>query len=230
MATITSHGLALEQSVLARLILAHIERFRKRGVTETTIAESQTVKDNRETKRSLASGERSGSKELTKKEASARDSLHSNCRKLQHAAHNVFPARSPQLKEFHVGDNIDQNTSIALGHARDIAAAGEKYKDRLITEGKLIQQDFDDLAASITAFDDTNAAQEVARTKDSPEATASHNEAMAALQKLLDSFHSTASVEFITEPEILKQFDQAKKLRFTPEPRPPKQSPEPPAQ
>jgi len=65
--------------------------------------------------------------------------------------------------------------------------------------------------------------------KDAPEATSTHDQAKEKLQKLLDSFHATAHVEFIGERDVLKQFDQAKKLRYTPDPRSPKQPPEAPA-
>lgn len=162
---------------------------------------------------------------LTEGEIVARRELVDDIRRVQSGITNMFPSQSPQWKEFHIGTKQLSSTPKVLAIAADVSSAFAKYKDVLAEKSGIIQKDVDELVETAERLRTLDTKHEVAKKKDSPEATRSFAQAMDAVLIAADFIHTAAGAEFKKEPEIAKQFKSAKKLRKLPEPKKTKQAP-----
>ena len=137
---------------------------------------------------------------------------------LKNGVTKAFPLRSPQRKEFHIGKRINSSTAAILGYAADVRNAYAKYKDELAKTG-IIGKDVEALTASAEKLSSVDTKQEIAKKKGSPEATSAFQQAVTDVIAASDFIHTAAAAEFKKEAAIAKQFAQAKKLRFAPEPK-----------
>ena len=228
MSHISSEGLAQEQRVLTDLCTTYIDRLQKRGITTQKLTEYTGLVQAMLEKGALAGQTISDKKQLTKSEETSRKELLKIISKIREGVKDTFPAGSPQLREFHVGDKPANSTALIIEWASDIAKAWLKYKDTLIAKGGLLQSDIDEMTAAAEALASTDTRQEIAKSKTSPEATAAFNDAMNAVKEAADFIHGKAEIEFSKDKSILLEFHNVKNLRFT---APAKAKPEtPPAQ
>ena len=214
MSTISSEGLAQEQRVLSELCTAHQARLQARGVTaEKLTAYAQLVGD-MEAKRAASDQAQSAKQQLTQQEQKKRDEVLARVRGIQAGVKNSFATGSPQYREFHVGEKPNNSTSVVLGWATDIGAAWTKYKDAITASGGILQKDLDDLKAAADALAIIDTAQEVAKKKEGPEATATMKHAMENVEDVAEFVHTVAKAEFLQDKTTFAQFEQARKLRF----------------
>lgn len=230
MGTITSEGLAQEQRVLHELCTTYSSRLQLRGITPERLTDFTTTIAAMEKQRTDSGHVKTDKRDLTIQELQQCTTVIGNIKKIQQGAKNTFAEGSPQLKDFHIGEKLFVSTPLVIGWAKDLLENWESYKDQLTTKGGLIQADIDELRTAVTALEAADTAQELAKKKGAPEATAAFKAAVAAAKLAADALHGIAAVEFKNEPEILKQFELAKKLRYqqppnndngTPPPTPP---------
>ena len=213
MGIITSEGLAQEYRVLKQLCTVHNTRLQTRGVTPERLTSYSDSVAAMESQRAVLEEADSAKKQLTQQEETQRNTLTEHIRIIQKGVKNVFADGSPQRSEFHIGDKLNSSTAHVLGWTKDIGAGWEKYKDVLISGG-LLQTDIDAMQTTADALTETDTAQEVAKKKTTPEATAALHTAIETVRKAADALHGIAAVEFKKEPALANQFEQAKKLRF----------------
>ncbi|HUI29680.1 MAG TPA: hypothetical protein VLX91_05650 [Candidatus Acidoferrales bacterium] len=227
MAHATPEGLTQEQGALCILATTHLADLQKRGVTADFLtayaAKLKTMQD----AFAAHTGMTSDKEQLTVSEQVAKDQLLADVRRMQHGARRTFPKGSPQLKEFHVGEDYNRSTGLLGKWAGEIATAWDKYKMNLIANGNLIQDDFDSMVANAAVLKNTDAAQENAKHVDSPGATVAALSAMAAVEKAADFIYGAAEAAYAKDPAMLGEFEKLKPLRYAVPPRP-KAAPQPP--
>jgi hypothetical protein len=221
---ITLYGLAQENRVVFGLYEEHLERLAGR-ITKEFMSTYNTQTIAMVEAQSATVDVRSDKKQFTGDEAAARKDLLDDMRRVQSGAKQAFPARSPQCKEFHIGEVLNASTAKILQQAADMSRSFTKYKDVLITKGALLEKDGAALVSSAAILAATDTKQEITRKKLSPDATAAVQAAMDAVIASADFIHTAVKVEFKKEPKILKQFELAKQLRYS---TPPNDNPPPP--
>ena len=221
MPNISSYGLVQESRVLVELVNANKARLEPRGVNDDFRLQYATKVDDMVTKKSATGDVRSDTKQLSNNERDARKELRDDISRVQLGVTKAFPLRSPQRKEFHIGKRINSSTAAILGYAADVRNAYAKYKDELAKTG-IIGKDVEALTASAEKLSSVDTKQEIAKKKGSPEATSAFQQAVTDVIAASDFIHTAAAAEFKKEAAIAKQFAQAKKLRFAPEPKKPK--------
>ena len=214
MSSITSEGLAQEQRVLNDLCSLYTARLQLRGITPERLTAYAATVTAMEKQRSDTTQTGTNKLDLTQQEEQQRTALSALVKKVQQGAKNTFPDGSPLLKDFHIGERLTSSTPLTIAWGKDLLAQWLTYKDVLIAKGGLIQTDIDELQTAIQALEATDTAQELAKKKGAPEATAAFKNAMETARQTADSLHGIATVEFKNEPNVLKQFELAKKLRY----------------
>ncbi len=218
MPAITSYGLEQEGRVLPTLIADYTDRMQKRGVSADRLTQLSTKLLTMSVTRTAALSTVSGKKKLTINEADARKNVVASMIKMRRAAKQVFPAGSPELDEFHVGDKGTSSTKTVLAFADDTIAAWIKYKDQLVAKGAL-EDDYTELVAITAELRSVDTSQEKAKSNDAPGATAAFVAARNAVKDDLDDIENRVGMEFLKEPEVLARFREVKKLRYSPAPR-----------
>ena len=128
---------------------------------------------------------------------------------MQQGAKRTFPKGSPQLKEFHVGEEYNHSTALLGKWAADIAAAWTKYKTDLIAKGRLLQKDVDTMVANASVLASTDATQENAKHVDAPEATVAALMAMEEVEKAADDIYGAAEAEYAKNPQVPRRIREA---------------------
>ena len=225
----TPSGLARENHVLTGISSEYKARLEHRGVNDELLSNYAVSTEDMETKRASVEDARSKLLQLTEQESKAKVLLGICVRRVLEAVKNTFPKKSPQWKEFHVGKSLTNSTSGKIGKAKDVASACAKYQTELKAGAGLVQKDLDDLTAATTQLNAIDTQAEIFRKKSSPEATAALAKAIEEVSLIANFIHAAAAAEFVMEPKIAKQFSLARKLRYLPESKTPKQPPAPPS-
>jgi hypothetical protein len=224
---ITVYGLALESHATIELAMRYLPRLKERGVTEAFLQQTAEKVKIMETKKTTTGEVRSGTKQLTQNERAAKRQLIADVRAVQDGAKRAFRMRSPQRKEFHVGEKITSSFALLLGCATDVVSAYATYKDALNAK-MIVDKDVDAITASREALISLVTTRTMAAQKDSPEATTDCVDAKIEVLGALDQIFGASSAEFRNEPGIVRQFAGVRKLRFSSEPKKPQPAPEPP--
>jgi hypothetical protein len=214
MPTISCYGLEQESRVLIPVGTKQITRLQKRGITPetfTTYGEYVTTMLEEEAK----TGDTVTTKEvLTQTEEQSRTDVQKAINRVRNGAKKTFPKGSPQLKQFHVGDNFHSSTKVLLGWVNDINKGWETNKALLISKGKLIEDDFTAMNAAAELLRSTDTSQEVKKKEEVPQAYTALAAAKNAVISIADEIHTAANQEFSEEPDLLNPFRQARLLRF----------------
>ncbi len=214
MSTITSHGLNQEFRLVRELCTRHADKLQPRGVTDAKLTEYSNADAAMTAQGGALKIMRSTFNRLTTEEVQLRGEVERHFKRMKQQAKNAFGNNAPELKEFHVGDEINGSTPRALRYGAEILAAWDKHKDVMTTKGSSLQQDRDDLAAALDALQAKDTEQEKVKIVDSPEATAAFEKAKDATRAIADWIHKAAEGEFAGNVSVLNEFAQAKKKRF----------------
>ncbi|HUI28872.1 MAG TPA: hypothetical protein VLX91_01555 [Candidatus Acidoferrales bacterium] len=223
----TSQGLAQEQGALSVLATSNLQSLEKRGVTSDFLAKYKTLAGSMETTVAASGGKRSEKMQLSASELNAKDQLLADIRRIQGGAKRVFEQGKPQLKEFFVGEYFNHSTGLLLKWSSGIEKAWDKYKNSLLSQGNLVQDDLDSMVANAAALQSVDSTQENAKHVDAPEATAAALKAMADVEAAANFIYGAAEAEFAKNPKVLGEFERLKPLRYAVQ-RNPKSQPTPP--
>jgi len=219
MAHATPEGLAQEQGALCILATSHITDLQKRGVNQQFLQSYGSKLKAMQEAFAAHTGKTSDKEQLTASEQTAKNELLADIRKMQGGAKRIFPAGSPQRKEFHIGELYNRSTGVLVKWAGEIQKAWDKYKADLIAKGNLVQEDDDTMVANAAALTNTDAAQENAKHIDSPEATSAALMAMADVEAAADFIYGAAEAAYAKDPVTLGEFESLKPLRYAVPPR-----------
>jgi len=228
MAHATSQGLSQEQGALSIEATSHLNDLQKRGVTSDFLANYGALTQTMEDTVNVHVSKNSDKEQLTGSELTAKDNLLAEVRTIQGGVKRVFPKGSPVRKEFYVGEYFNHSTSLLLKWEEGCAKGREKYKDRLIAEGNLIQSDVDSMVANATKLQGIDSTHEVAKHADAPEATAAALKAMKDVEDAADFIYGAAEAEYAKQPQVLGEFEKLKPLRFAVKRNSSKNPPTPP--
>ncbi len=228
MAHPTSQGLAQEYGPLCVEATSHLADLQKRGVTPEFLSKYGVLTQTMESTVAALSGKTSDKRQLTGTELAAKDNLLAEVRRIQGGVKRVFPKASPVRREFYVGEYFNHSTALLLKWEDAIAKSWDKYKDRLIAEGNLVQEDEDSMVANATILRGVDSSHEIAKHADAPEATAAALKAMADVEAAADFIYGAAEAEYAKQPKVLGEFEALKPLRFAVKRNPPKNPPTPP--
>jgi hypothetical protein len=221
MAHPTSQGLEQEQGPLSALATTRLTDLQKRGVTPEFVSKYRSLTTTMTDTVAASGGKNSDKKQLTGSELIAKDNLLAEVRTIQGGVKRVFPKGSPVRKEFFVGEYFNHSTALLLKWEEGIAKSWPKYKDRLIAEGNLIQDDDDKMVANAATLQGVDTSHELAKHADAPEATAAAQKAMADVEKAADFIYGAAEAEYAKQPAILGEFEKLKPLRYAVKRNPP---------
>lgn len=219
MPNVTSHGLDQEYRLMKELCAKYTDTLQPRGVTEAKLTEYSSANAAMVAQGGALKIIRSTLYRLTTEETQLRAEVERHFRRMKQQAKNAFGNSAPELKAFHVGEEINGSTPRALRWGAEMLAAWDANKDVMITKGASLQQDRDDLAAALEALQAKDTEQEKVKTMDSPEATAAFNKAMETTRAIADWIHKAAEGEFAGNKAVLNEFAQARKKRFEAPPR-----------
>ena len=209
-------GLAEERRMLTPLCAFYTVRLEPHGVTAEKLAAYEASDTALKDALDAATNAESTKEQLTIDEAALRSEVFDRVRSVQKGAKKVFGKNAPQLQDFHIGEPVNDSTTMLVALASNCIKAWTTYKDKMIAEAGVVQMDIDKLQTAADSLADTDAKQEVAKTKTVPEATAAVHAAEKNMMTIADFIHTAGGAEFVREPAILNQFAQAKKKRFVP--------------
>ena len=225
MAHATSQGLSQETGALSALAISRITDLQKRGVTAEFVSKYRSLTTTMEDTIVSSSGKNSDKKQMTGTELTAKDELLADVRRFHGAVKRVFPKGSPVRDEFFVGKNFNHSTALLLKWEQACEKGWEKYKDRLIAEGNLIQEDVDTMKTNAAKLQGIDSTHELAKHVDAPEATAAALKAMKDVEDAADFIYGAAEAEYAKQPVILGEFEKLKPLRYAVKRNPPQNPP-----
>ncbi len=214
----TSHGAEQEHRYLKALCITYAARLEPRGITSALLGSYDASVDDMQGSHATVTEKRATGKDKTKKESNSKNELHITIQKIQEGARLCFGKKSDLLRQFHVGDHYGRSTSRLIEWAKDIESAWATHETLLTTKGKLVASDLTELIANREALEADDTVQEVSRKQESPQATAAAAAKLKAVTDIADEIEAAAKMEFIREPLVLKEFQHAYELRFTPPP------------
>ena len=228
MSNTNPEGAAQEGRVLDATTRMFLDMLRERDINEEFMATFAEKLDAVTRQQTVTGGVRSDSKQLTIDEHAAQKETLDFIRVIQSGVKSAFPMGSPQWTEFHVGESFGESTPKLLAVAADIVSGYDKYQTPL-TAKKIMPKDKANLVTAAKTLSDIDTKQERAKKNDSPQATIEEQKALDEFFAMADLIYLAAGAEFKKQPEILKQFTEARKLRLAPTPKKQKPNPEPPA-
>ncbi len=217
----TSQGLAQEEGALFLQTQPCLPDLEKRGIDDAYLQNYSAKTSSMEATVAASSGKNSDKEQLTENEATAKDELLADVRRVQRGVKHTFKQGSPQWKEFFVGEYFNHSTALLIKWAKAIVAAWVKYKDELIQKGGLIQEDIDSVTANVARLQAVDSSQELAKHTDAPEATAAAQKAMAEVEEIADRIYIAAENEYAKDPVKLGEFEALKPLRYAVRRNPP---------
>jgi hypothetical protein len=218
MATVTAYGLGQEGAVHIKLCTANTEVLAPRGITSEFLTGYTAKLSDMEKKAAAASLAKEGTGVLTERESGKRGSVMSGIRKVNDIVKATYPKGGAIWKAFHIGDQPINSTKVILRWANDCLEAAEEHKAELLANG-LLQSDIDDLKSDAAQLKATDTDQETSKKSSKPAAFKEYRTAMDDVETMSDKIISIASAAFKKDPDTLKQFKAAKKLRYMPAPR-----------
>jgi hypothetical protein len=224
MATITAYGLEQEGRVIPKLCTTQAESLPPRGITPEFLTRFDGLLKDLEKKAGEANLAVERKETLSEQEEQKRNDVLDCIRKIQSIVKNVFPKGSAVWKAYHVGDQPNNSTKLILKWANDCMESSDEHKSELLANG-LLQSDLDELKAEIALLKSIDADQEEYKKSKLPIAQNALVIAMDNVKAASDKIHAVAATAFKKNPEILQQFEAAKKLRYEVPARKPKQPP-----
>jgi hypothetical protein len=214
MSSITTAGLAQQVRVLVAFCLRFLLRLSPRGVDEGRLTALQASAKMMTDQRGTTGTTRTGKKELTRSEGESRAAAIIAIQKIQQAAKNSFPTGSPFLEDFHINERLSPTSTTQVTEwGKDTLAGWEKHKVVLLTKGGL-EADKMALETMLAELELRDTVQEMAKTTDSPEATAALNAAVKTVKDECDLILGIAAIEFKGDKAMEKQIERIKKLRY----------------
>ncbi|MBI5214425.1 MAG: hypothetical protein HY960_01590 [Ignavibacteriae bacterium] len=227
MSNISSEGLEDEYRSIDALCTTYASVLEKRGVTAEVRANYASAINTMTMKRAAYYSAESSKEELTREEKQARAELLTVINAFRQAAKDTFPARSPLLKKFHVGDNHGNSTKTLLAWADDIKQNFSPENAPMKQKGGILDEDLDALTNERINLASKDSQQKTMETSTIPTAFKELTTSMNDVKTIADFIQGKAKMVFAKDKVTLKKFEQAKRLRFTQPGTKPK-APEPP--
>lgn len=217
MGTVTWYGLGQEGGALIQQCEADAVVLAPRGINAdflTNLGTSVKTMTDLSSDATIAVETKEG---LTGTEKDWRVTVQKDCSKITDIVKVTFN-KGPVWKAAHIGNKQSNSTKVIVKRANDCLKLAKKYSAKLQEKG-MPQADIDTLEQDIAKLAAADSVQQKAKGSDAPAATAASRNAATQVQKLLDQIHANASAAFKGQPEKLKPYKAAKKMRYLPAPR-----------